>query len=156
MDICGILPIAYPGKKISPFEHWRMSEGENLTAQKKTAIAKGGEILPGKYCRGKLPGKTAGENCREISPGNIAGENCREISPGNIAGKYYRGKLPGNIAGKYYREILPGKNRLNCGRENPPDPGKNFSLSLWASKNCCRIRGTNLCNYLPSTRIKSD
>jgi hypothetical protein len=134
MNIYGILPIAYPGKKkISPVEHRRMSEGEISLLRK------------------KLRSPTEGFYCREILPGKITGKYCREILPENIAGK-----ITGKITGKYCRKIFPGKNRRNCGRENPPDKGKNFSLPLWASKNCCRISGTNLCNYLASTRIKSD
>jgi hypothetical protein len=110
MDIYGILPIAYSGKKkISPVEHRRMSEGKNLTAQKKTAIANGGVLLPGKYYWEISPGNIAGKYRREILPGNIAGKYCREILLGKITGKYRRGKLPGNITGKYYRGKLPGK-----------------------------------------------
>jgi hypothetical protein len=85
-------------------------------------------------------------------PGNIAGKYCRKILPENIAGKYRRKISPENIAGKYRREILPGKNRLNCGRENPPDPGKNFSLSLWAGEQICAI----ICLQLGLSRIKPE
>ena len=71
-----------------------MSEGENLTAQKKTAIANGGEILPGKitgkYYRGKLPENIAGKYCWEILPGNIAGKYCREKIGGIVAVRIQR------------------------------------------------------------------